>query len=423
LDYAFLWDEEKECYAEVYKDADAECWSGKNRFYYSSGDLEKKIGSICFDTVTPTPMPTETPSLPPTEDPTGSPTNAPTTFPSPTPTVNPTTHPTETPTKVPSQTPTRTPTSTPTNTPTSTPTNYPTSNRPTVHPTTGSPTVSPTNTPTNYPTSNRPTVYPTTGKPTVNPTMPSVPRTSGSVFVSANVSCITKQQIAATIAPLGRVMNVSGQEIGIDDYSKLSRDMTGLEDDGFWIQWHVVLTREDRTEDLVESIKAGSITKELVSEFETEFNNSNCIMIVESITAWSLMDGSTMAHSDDSSPLVLLICGVIIILTSLCAVLCCRRYKSEKDSQSSDDCPYEEHQDTFAGSISNITDRVGTTNTTTQAGGLVAVAPKIKKSKRVSFTSTGYTGNEAGMEQTTGKKTRGTNGKKATKSSSRGFEV
>lgn len=432
LDYAFLWDDEKECYAEVYNKSDADCWSGKDSRFYTSGKLEEKLSSICFGTVPPTPMPTETPSLPPTDDPTGSPTNAPTTFPSPTPTVDPTTNPTQTPTEVPSQTPTRTPTSTPTYTPTDTPTSYPT--------------LVPSKIPTNYPTafpSHRPSVYPTTGsptaplteKPTVNPTMPWVPRTSGSIFVSANVSCITKPQIAGTIAPLGRVMNVSGQEIGIDSYSKLSRNMTGLEDDGFWIQWQVVLTREDRTEHLVESIKAGDITKELVSEFETEFNNPNCNMIVESITAWSLKDLSTTATKNDNSPgslwvvLVLACVFIIIALCILCVVLCRRRYKSDKDSQSSDGCPYEEHQDTFAGS--NITAKVETANTTTQAGGAVTLVP-IKKSKRVSFTSTGYTGNEAGMAPTNGKKTRGSNGTKATKTrgangtkvtKTRGFEV
>jgi len=415
LDYAFLWDAEKECYAEVYNDANAECWSGINSIYYANGKLEEKLDSICFDTVTPTTMPTETPSSPPTEDPTGSPTNPPTTFPSPTPTASPTMHPTQTPTKVPSQTPTATPTSTPTNTPTNAPTNFPTavpsqiptnypttfpSHRPTVYPTTGSPTV--------HPTTGSPTVHPTE-KPSVKPTMPWVPRTSldSSVFVSADVSCITKQQIAGTIAPLGRVVNVSRQEIGIESYSKLSNDMAGHEGDGFWIQWLVVLTSMERTEDLLELIQAGDITKELTQEFETEFKNSNCSMIVENITAWSLKGPSAMTLKSDNL-WVALTCGLIIIaFCILCAVMCCRWYKSDKGSRASDSPPYEEYQDTSAGS--NNSDKVGNTVNTITAGGAGTIAPNIKKSKRVSFISGAHTGDE------------GTNGKVAT--TTRGSEV
>jgi len=431
LDYAFLWDEKKECYAEVYNDTNAECWSGPDSFYYAMGYLEDKLDLICFDTVTPTPMPTENPSSFPTENPTESPTNAPTTLPSPTPTNNPTLHPTWTPTMVPSQTPTATPTMVPSQTPTATPTRTPTwtpTNNPTNYPTaTGSPTIYPTTGfPTVDPTTGSPIVYLTTGsttgsptvhpteKPTSNPTMPSVniiPLDS-SVLVSANVRCITKQQIAGTRAPLGRVVNVTVENIGIDSYSKLSRDMTGLEGDGFLIQWLVVLTRKDRTEDLVELIKAGNITKELTQELVTEFNNSNCSMIVENITASSLTNVSTMTLKNDSL-LVALTCGLIII--ALCiffAVICCRRYKSDSDSQTSDGFPYEEHQDIFAGS----SDQVGkTANTTTQAGGAGAIATRTKKrSKSVSFTGKAFSDSEAGVVETKGKKTPVTNGQKAT---------
>jgi len=432
LDYAFRWVEEKQCYTEVYNDTNADCWTGWTSFFYSEGHLEEKLDLICFDTVTPTPMPTETPSLSPTEDPTGSPSNAPTTFPSPTPTSSPTPHPTWTPTMVPSQTPTGTPTMVPSQTPTATPSTTPTytpalTRTPTYTPApTRTPKYTPTNTQTNYPTaspSHRPRVYPTTGSPTVhptenptsNPTMHPVQKIplDSSVFVSADVSCITKQQIAGTIAPLGRVVNVTVQKIVIETYSKLSRDVAGLERDGFRIQWLVVLTRKDKTDDLVEMIKAGDITKELTLELETEFNKSNCSMIVENITAWSVMDSSAMTLKNNSL-LVALTCGLIIIaLCILFAVMCCRRYKSDSDSPTAGGCPYEEHQDTFAGS-----EKVGkTANTTTQAGGAGAITPKTKKkkSKSVSFTSRAFTKNEAGAVKTNGKKTRGKNGKKGAK--------
>jgi len=413
MDYAFFWNADKECYAELYNDTNAECWSGSQSMYYANGNLKEDLHAICFDTVTPTPIPTETPSSPPTEDPTLSPTTNPTTHPTntpttkptinptQTPTTNPTTNPTQTPTMVPSQTPTATPTMPPTSTPTNTPTNYPTafpSQRPTAYPTTASPTVLPTE------------------KPSLNPTMPWVQSTSQSlsVLVSANVSCITKQQIADTIFPIGRVVNVTGQEIGIDSYSKLSSDITGFEDDGYFIRWLVVVPTKDINQERLELINAVGITKVLTQEFDTEFNNSNCSIIVENLT-WRLMDVAPMTPKSDSL-LVPFICGVIIFLLCIfCIGICHRRCKSDTvwEPKTSADCPYEEHQDPAA--ESNVSDKAGKAGKaagTTIAGGAVTSTTKGKKSKSVSFICTV---NEAGSVQTNGKKTRGSNGKKRTR--------
>jgi len=413
MDYAFFWNPDKECYAEVYNDTNADCWSGQYSIYYANGNLEENLDAICFDTVTPTLIPTETPTSPPTEDPTVSPTTNPTTNPTQTPTTNPTTNPTSTPTTNPTTYPTQTPTMVPSQTPTATPTMTPTS----------TPTNTPTNTPTAFP-SQRPTAYPTTEsptglpteKPSSNPTMPWVQSNSDSlsVLVSANISCITKQHIADTIVPLGRVVNITGQEIGIHSYSKLSSDITGFEDAGYFIRWLIVLPTKEINFARVRLITARSITEELTQEFETEFNNSNCSMITENIT-WSMMDAAPMALKSDSL-LVPFICGVIIfLLCILCIGICHRRCKSDTvwESKTSEGCPYEEHQDpSVESNISGKGDKAGKTPGATTAGGAVTVATKGKKSKSVSFICTV---NEAGSIQTNGKKTRGSNGKKRTR--------
>jgi len=255
-----------------------------------------------------------------------------------------------------------------------------------------------------------------------------------SILVSANVSCITKQQIADTIIPLGRAVNVTGQEIGIDSYFKWSSNITDFENDGYFIRWLIVVPTKEINFERVRLMNAKDITNELTQEFENEFNNSNCSMITENIT-WSLMDldldsAPTLTKSD--SILVPFICGVIIfLLCILCIGICHRRCKSDTvwESKTSEGCPYEEHQDPSAESnISDKGDKAGKTPGAITAGGAVTIATKVKKGKSVSFICTV---NEAGSVQTNGKKTRGTNGEKATKTrgtdgekvKTRGFEV
>lgn len=357
---SFVWEDSMECYATTYvDDTNVQCWSGRDSFYYTYGSLEEKLELICFDTVTPTLTPTASPSSPPTEDPTRSPTNAPTTYPSPSPTRHPTPYPTETPTMFPTLIPTMVPSQTPTQMPTWSPSVNPTttpSNTPTIA------TNTPTNTPTTFPTEN----------PTSTPTMPSVERTSddSSFYVSAEVTCITKLQIADTVTALGRVVNVTGQEIGIDSYYNFSMIMTGLEVEGFWIRWLVVLP--DRDDELVEMIDAGNITDDLTQEFATDFNISSCSMIIENLTAESLMDASPL--ETDDYVLWPLICGMIIfVLYFLFVILCFTRKSNQESDSKTPDGP----QDISAGSV-----QVGTTaGATTVTGGAGS-----SKSKSVSFT-------------------------------------
>jgi len=350
-DIAFFWSDASECYELQYSDTNGDCWETiRYSYYYLSGDLAEDLELICFDTAGPTLTPTETP----TSSPTLHPTDAPTTYPTLYPTRTPTMHPTQAPTMAPSQTPTVTPTMTPSNTPTSMGMNTPTN--------------VPTNTPTNVPTET----------PTPRPTMPWVERTSdaSSFFVSADVSCITLNQVGGTLEPLGRVVNVTGQKIGIDSYGYSSMNMAGLEVDGFRIQWLVVLP--ERREELVEMIKAGNMTDALIQEFRTEFNTSNCSIIVENMSAKSLMEALPQRKADYH--LLPWICGMtIIVLCILCVILWFTHRKWDEDSKTPDDFPYEEHQDISAGT---------TAGTTTVIGGAGS------KSKSVSFTSVVPANNE-----------------------------
>jgi len=341
-DIAFFWSDASECYELQYSDTNGDCWETiRYSYYYLSGDLAEDLELICFDTAGPTLTPTETP------------TSSPTLHPTHTPTI----HPTLTPTMAPSQVPTVTPTMSPSYTPTS----------------------MQTNTPTNVPTET----------PTPRPTMPWVERTSdaSSFFVNAEVSCITLHQVGGTLAPLGRVLNVTGQKIGIDDYAYSSMIISGLEVDGFSIQWLVVLP--ERREELVEMINAGNMTDALIQEFGTEFNTSNCSIIVENLSAQSLMEALQQRRADYHL-LPWIIGMTIFVLCILCVILCFVHKKQDEDSKTPDDFPYEEHQDISAGSV-----QVGTTaGTTTVTGGADA------KSKSVSFTSVVIANNEGGNEGT-----------------------
>lgn len=351
---AFFWQGATKCYDVSFVADGGDCWTGRSSFYYRSNSLEEDLELICFDTVTPTLTPTAPPSSPPTEDPTRSPTNAPTVIPTPSPTRHPTPDPTELPTMFPTLTPTMLPSQTPTQTPSLSPSNTPTI-KPTTSPTT--PTSTPTNTPTTFPTEN----------PTSSPIMPSVDRTSddSSFFVSAEVTCITELHIGDTVAVLGRVVNVTGQEIGIDSYYNMNMNMTGLEVDGFWIRWIVVLPDSD--EELVEKIDAGNITDELTQEFATEFSISNCSMTIENLTAESLMD-ATHKETDDFLPWPL-ICGMIVfVLYFLCVILCFTRKSNQESDSKTPDGPQP-------GSV-----QAGTT------AGVITATGTERSSKSVSFT-------------------------------------
>jgi len=321
-------------------------------------------GPTTNPTETPTKAPTETPTVASTEKPTAVPTTAPTQYPSPDPTTNPTQTPTQTPTMTPTQTPTQrtavpttaptqypspdpttnptqTPTQTPTMTPTLTPTQKPTmpatltptqnptqtpSQKPSMTPTL-TPTQNPTKTPTQTPTKN-PTRTPTQTpiqRPTLTPTKIPTHANTSSVLLSAEVSCITEKEIADTIAPLARVLNVLERMISIYSYSELTLNITGLEVAGFLI--HYVAQVYD-TDELFGLITADNITNEFAQELATEFNNASCNITVVSITA-SRSDASTDGYGQWLLPLI---CGVLIfLLCILCIMYLRRRAKSHEE--------------------------------------------------------------------------------------------
>jgi len=355
LELAFRWDEEGICYSAVYNDGnEPECWETKYNSFWKSGALVTALELICFSTQVPTVTPTQIPTMAPTENPTVPPTAAPTQYPSSDPTQNPTQAPTMAPTENPSAFPTTSPTQNPSSVPTTNPTQIPTvapTENPTAYPTTAptqypspgpttnptetptqEPTMSPTQTPTQNPTRS-PTLTPTqsptttpTNTPTPIPTQFPTHANTSTVLLSAEVSCITEMQIADTIAPLGRFLNVSEWMISMYFYTEMTWNITGLEVAGFLINYHVLV---DDTEELFGFITADNITDEFAQELATEFNNASCSIIVESIRATSLGDSSTDGYGEWLVPWI---CGVIIFLLCILFIMCLtRRAKSDEE--------------------------------------------------------------------------------------------
>jgi len=301
LELAFRWDEESICYSALYyNSSQAECWGVKYSSFYQSGALAAALDSICFDSQAPTATPTHIPTMAPTEKPTVPPTTAPTTNPTKTPTSVPTVTPTMAPTENPTAVPTTAPTTNPTKTPTSVPTQAPTQK----------PSMTPTLTPTQ--------------RPTLTPTRIPTHANTSSVLVSAEVSCITEKQIVDTIAPFGRVLNVSQRMVSIYSYAEFTWNITGLEVAGFLIHYDILVYD---IEELFELITADNITNEFAQELATEFNNPSCSITVVSITT-SMSDTSTDGYGQWLLPLI---CGVIIfLLCILCIMFLRRRAKSHE---------------------------------------------------------------------------------------------
>jgi len=304
LELAFRWDEESKCYFAVWNDGNqTECWEENYNYFWKSGSLATALDSICFDTQVPTVTPTPIPTRAPTENPTIHPTTTPTQYPSPYPTENPT------------QTPTMAPTENPSAFPTTAPTQFPSPN----------PTTNPTQTPTQKPTMT-PTLTPTQNPsrtPTLAPTQIPTHANTSTVLLSAEVSCITEMQIADTIAPLGRFLNVSERMISLYSYTEMTWNITGLEVPGFLINY-VVLVYD--TEEVFGLITADNITNEFAQELATEFNNASCSITVESIR---LGDFSTDGYGQWWVPWI---CVVIIFLLCILYITCLTlRAKSDEE--------------------------------------------------------------------------------------------
>jgi len=190
------------------------------------------------------------------------------------------------------------------------------------------PTQNPTKTPTQTPTKN-PTRTPTQTpiqRPTLTPTKIPTHANTSSVLLSAEVSCITEKEIADTIAPLARVLNVLERMISIYSYAELTLNITGLEVAGFLI--HYVAQVYD-TDELFGLITADNITNEFAQELATEFNNASCSITVESIITTSLRAVSTDGYGQWLLPWI---CGVIIFLLCILYIMCLTsRAKSDEE--------------------------------------------------------------------------------------------
>lgn len=101
------------------------------------------------------------------------------------------------------------------------------------------------------------------------------------------MSGITENQIADTISPLSRALNVSEEMINIDSYSNITWDISRrrLEVTGFLITYLIQILQADEAEALVQLILSDNFTNEFINELATAFNISVTNVSVESVIA------------------------------------------------------------------------------------------------------------------------------------------
>jgi len=294
LDYAFTWNDDDGCYKVLFNGIHKECWEDSD-VYWTSGDLEAALGVICFDkapTSHPTEHPTEHPTQIPSNTPTVSPTQIPTTTPTVSPTQIPTTTPTVSPTQIPSNTPTVTPTTVPSQTPTMTPspslTQIPAATPPVSPTTVPSQTSRVTPTPTQWP-STTPTFVPTPAmtNPSEPPATHTISPTNVSdqlVRLSTQISGIMEAQIADTIAPLSKAVNISEEFILIEDYTVMSV-MRSLVVSAFEINYRIQFFKGSDATELLGVIEAENFTDIFVEELALWLNIPEENITIENIIA------------------------------------------------------------------------------------------------------------------------------------------
>lgn len=140
-------------------------------------------------------------------------------------------------------------------------------------------------------------------------------------------------QIADTIAPLGRVIDVLEWMISIGTYSEVTSDVVSRrrqEIVGFMVHYIVLLLQEDEAEDLTGLINGGDIKIEFAQELATEFN-----MPVSNITIGSII-AIAMTGVEDSKTYGLLgwVFGLLFFILFILLIVIFWRYRNVVKAES-----------------------------------------------------------------------------------------